>query len=163
DGQRIDAVKTLKICLTFVFGGLSTTSKGTRGALWYLGCHPETRQEIIESPELLPPAIEEFLRYFSPVPILGRTATRDVCFAGANIRQGDHVMLGWGAANRDPKAFECPNTVDIHREKSRHLAMGIGEHFCIGATLGRMELRVMIEEVLSRMPDYTLVDDSDER
>jgi cytochrome P450 len=156
DGSRVPEKKVLAICLTMIIGGMSTTAKGALGSLWHFGCSAADRQRLIDDPEAIGPAVEEMLRYFSPVPLLARTATRDTTLGPAQIAEGDRVVIGYGAANRDPAVFDDPNEVDIARSPNPHVAMGHGGHFCVGAALGRMELAMIITEVLRRMPDYEL-------
>lgn len=143
-----------QICFTVIIGGMSTTAKLALGALTYFGVHPQARSAAREDPEVLKTAMEEFLRYYSPVPFLCRTATRDVTVAGQPIRRGERVAMGFAAANRDARVFEEPDEVRLDRQPNRHLALGHGVHACIGAMLGRLEGRVMVEQVLCRMPDY---------
>lgn len=147
----------IKIVLTLVIGGISTSTKATLGAIWHLS-DLEARRKLIEDREKLDVAIEEWLRFFSPVPFLARTATRDIEVAGKVIKEGDRVFLGWGAANRDPALFECPNEVNIERTPNKHLAMGIGAHYCVGASLGRAEMRGMVGALLDHFPQFTVLD-----
>ncbi|QMU69779.1 cytochrome P450 [Streptacidiphilus sp. P02-A3a] len=159
DGRPLTDAEIFEICFTVVIGGMSTTAKLGLGSLSYLGVHHDDRRRLIEDPSLVAGAVEEFLRYYSPVAFLARTATRDMCVAGQRIAEGDRVGLGFAAANRDDRAFECPNEVRIDRSPNRHLAFGQGVHFCIGSGLGRTEGAVMIERVLERIPDYRLSGD----
>ncbi|WP_369366469.1 cytochrome P450 [Streptomyces sp. CG4] len=129
----------------------------------------ERRDDLIaDDPGLMGDLVEEMLRSFSPVPFLSRTATRDVCLGGQQIKKGDRVALGFAAANRDPKVFDEPDEIRVGRTPNRHLALGHGIHFCIGAVLGRAEASAMVEQVLRRIPDFRLVgdtwlDDADEQ
>ena len=159
DGPALSDELVEQICFTMVIGGMSTTAKLALGALTYYGVHPEARTQALEDPEVLKTAIEEFLRYYSPVPFLCRTATRDVTVAGQPIARGERVAMGFAAANRDARAFDEPDEVRLDRRPNRHLALGHGVHACVGAMLGRLEARVMVEEVLRRMPDYRIADD----
>jgi cytochrome P450 len=158
DGSRVPEKTVLAICLTMIIGGMSTTAKGALGGLWHIGSVPAHRDQILADPDSLGPAVEEFLRFFSPVPLLARTASADTRLGPASIAQHERVVLGWGAANRDPAVFECPNEIDISRHPNRHVAMGHGAHFCVGASLGRLELSLIIGEALRRMPDFRLDD-----
>lgn len=155
-GKPLTDMQIVEICMTMVIGGISTTAKLTLGALSYFAVHPDERQRVLDDPALMASALEEFLRYYSPVPFLARTATRDVCVAGTEIKKGDRVAMGFGAANRDPQAFECPNDIVLDRDPNRHLALGRGIHYCMGAGLGRAEALIMIEQVLRRLPDFTI-------
>jgi cytochrome P450 len=155
-GKKLTDPQIYEIVFTIVIGGMSTTAKLGLGALSYLGVHVGERKRVIANPGLLPAAIEEFLRYYSPVAFLARTAVRDVCIAGQQIMKGDRVGFGFAAANRDGTAFDEPNEVCIDRQPNPHLAFGHGIHFCLGSGLGRAEGSVMIERVLERMPGYAL-------
>lgn len=159
DGSRVPEKKVLAMCLTMIIGGMSTTAKGALGSLWHFGTDLADRQRLIDEPEGIDLAVEEMLRYFSPVPILARTATRAAELGPVHIREGDRVVIGYGAANRDPAVFDNPNEVDIRRDPNPHMAMGHGNHFCVGAALGRLELTMIIADVLRRIPDYTLQTD----
>jgi cytochrome P450 len=159
DGHRFADHEIMEICFTLVIGGMATTARLALGGLSYFAVHPEERARVKDDPELMASAIEEFLRYYSPVPFLSRTAVSDTCLGGQEIKAGDRVVLGYAAANRDPKVFDRPDEIIIDRSPNRHLALGHGVHFCLGANLGRMEATVMIEQVLARMPDYELIRD----
>jgi cytochrome P450 len=156
DGPPLSDELIAQICFTMVIAGMSTTAKLALGALTYYGVHPEARADARENSEVLKTAIEEFLRYYSPVPFLCRTATRDVTVAGRRISRGDRVAMGFAAANRDARVFDEPDEVRLDRQPNRHLAFGHGVHACVGAMLGRLEARVMVEQVLRRMPDYRI-------
>jgi hypothetical protein len=118
--------------------------------------HPEQRARLMADRALLPSAIEEMLRWVSPVNVFRRTATRDVELGGQTIREGDKVALFYASANRDDSVFDEPDRFDITRTPNDHLAFGIGPHFCLGANLARLEIRVMFEEILRRLPDIEL-------
>lgn len=161
EGKRLTDLQVYEICFTIVVGGMSTTGKLLLGALSYFGVHPEERAKVLAEPELMNSAIEEFLRYYSPVSFLARTATREVCVGEQRICPGDRVGMGFAAANRDPKVFEEPNDIRIDRKPNRHVAFGHGVHFCIGSRLGRTEAAIVIERVLRRIPDYELAIDDE--
>jgi cytochrome P450 len=159
DGERFTDMELFELCFTVVVGGMATTARLTLGALSYLAERPDQRELLRADRSLIPHAVEEFLRYYSPVPFLSRTAARDVCFGEQEIRAGDRVALGFAAANRDPKVFEDPDTIKFDRPAPiRHLALGHGLHFCIGGLLGKMEAAAMIGRVLDRLPDYAIAD-----
>jgi cytochrome P450 len=155
-GRDLTDVELVEICFTIVTGGIATTARLVLGALSYLGAHPTARAGLIEDPSALATAMEEFLRYYSPVPYLSRTATRDVCFFGKDIKAGDRVAIGYAAANRDPKLFDDAAEVRLDRSPNRHVALGHANHFCIGSGLGRTEAIMMVEQVLRRIPDYRI-------
>lgn len=156
DGRALTDLQIYEICFTVIVGGMSTTAKLLLGALSYFGVHADERQRVVDDPDLLPTAIEEFVRYYSPVSFLARTATKDVCVGGQQISKGDRVGMGFAAANRDPRAFDEPNEIQLDRKPNRHLAFGHGIHFCIGSHLGRTEAQLVINKVLARIPDYRL-------
>jgi cytochrome P450 len=114
--------------------------------------HPEERQKLIDDPALIPSAVEEMIRLVSPVQSFGRTATRDTELRGTKLSKGDTVLMIYPAANSDPEVFEKPEVFDVERNP-HHLGFGIGNHFCMGANLARMEMRVTFAEVLRRLPD----------
>lgn len=155
-GEPLDEDTIREMCFTMVIGGMSTTAKLALGALTYFAVHPDQRARARTDEEFLNSAIEEFLRYYAPVPFLCRTATEDVTVAGQDIKCGERVAMGFAAANRDERAFDEPDAVRLDRAPNRHLALGHGVHVCVGAALGRAEVRVMVREVLTRMPDYRL-------
>jgi cytochrome P450 len=110
----------------------------------------------VRDPSLIPSAVEEMLRMSAPVMYFRRTATQDVELRGRSIRAGQKVTLWYPSANRDEDYFEDPDRFDIQRHPNEHLAFGVGQHFCLGAHLARLEIRVMFEELLARLPDLEL-------
>jgi cytochrome P450 len=132
--------------------GNETTRNGLSGGMQLLIENPEARQRLIDDPSLVPVAIEEMLRLVSPVLSFLRTATQDTNLRGVPIKKGEKVLMMYGSANRDADAFENPEVFDIDRNP-HHVAFGIGNHFCLGANLARMELRVALQELLRRIPD----------
>ncbi len=142
----------IKMCVLLMVAGNETTRNGLTGMMQLLIENPEARQALVDDPSLIPDAVEEALRLTSPVLSFLRTATEDTELRGVSIKQGEKVLMIYGSANRDAEAFENPDVFDIHR-KPHHLAFGIGNHFCMGANLARMELRVAFEEILRRFPD----------
>ena len=122
--------------------------------------HPEERAALVRDPARIPMAVEEMLRFESPAQALPRRPTRDVELHGVRIPAGSRVLLHFGAANRDERFFSDrdPQTFDPDRLERRHLGLGHGTHFCMGASLARMEARVGFEELLARFPDYVLAE-----
>ncbi len=114
--------------------------------------HPAAMAALRANPALLPTAIEEMLRFEAPLHYFRRTATRDTTPGGQGIREGGRVALMYNAANRDPAVFADPDRFDTHRDPNPHLAFGIGEHFCLGAALARLEARVFFEALLAAFP-----------
>jgi len=140
-----------------LIAGIDTTWSSIGSALLHLATHPEDRQRLVDEPELIPTAIEEFLRAYSPVT-MARVATRDTMLGDREVKAGERVMLTFPAANRDPAMFENPEEVIIDREHNRHIAFGSGIHRCAGSNLARMEMQVAIEEFLKMIPEFEIAD-----
>jgi cytochrome P450 len=122
----------------------------------YLARHPEQRRLLIEQPDIVPSAIEELLRWETPVPGVVRIALQDVEVGGCPISKGERVSPLLGAANTDPDEFADPDVVDFARSPNRHRAFGGGPHRCLGSHLARLELRVALREFHRRIPDYEI-------
>ena len=142
------------VALTLI-AGLDTTWSALGSMLWHLATHPDDTRRLVEEPELLPTAIEEMLRAYSPVT-MARIVAEDTEVHGCPMKAGDRVILNFPAANRDPNAFPDADQVIIDREINRHVAFGAGIHRCAGSNLARMELTVAIEEWLARIPTFRL-------
>ncbi|MGH2586428.1 MAG: cytochrome P450, partial [Dehalococcoidia bacterium] len=153
DDERLSDEDILLFCFLLMVAGNETTRNATTGGMLALIEHPEQRQRLMDDPSLLPSAIEEILRWVSPVMHFARIATQDTEIRGQPIRAGEKVVMWYPAANRDEEIFPDPYTFDVSRMPNEHLAFGIGEHFCLGASLARLELQVMFEELLHRLPD----------
>jgi cytochrome P450 len=156
DGRYLTDEEILSYCNNILPGGVDTTTALTTHTLVYLHDHPEEKQRLIEHPELLPLAREEFVRYVTPLHALARTATQDVNVDGQHIEKGDRVLLAWSAANRDPEVFENPDQVVMDRYPNRHIGFGAGTHRCIGSFLARVMFEEMVTQVLARIPDYKI-------
>jgi hypothetical protein len=139
-----------------LLAGREASIDGLSNALWYLANNPEARARLIAEPALIRSAVEEFLRYMSPIQLLGRVATRDVVIHDQQIKKGDKVATPYGCANRDERTFENADQCVLDRRPNPHLAFGAGPHGCIGAHLARLNLRAGISEWLRRIPDYQL-------
>jgi len=153
DGNRLSLQEFNAFFMLLLVAGNETTRNLISGGLLALIEHPEERARLQADPSLLPTAVEEMLRWVTPVNLFQRTATRDVEVGGQQIREGDKLVLFYASANRDEDAFPDAGRFDIGRTPNDHLAFGIGPHFCLGANLARLEIRVMFEELLRRMPD----------
>lgn len=154
DGQRLTRVQLDLFVLLLAVAGNETTRNALSHGMLALTQHPDQRDRLLADPELLPTAVEEVLRWATPVTHFRRTATRDVELGGRRVRAGDWVVVHYLSANRDGAVFDDPDLFDVGREPNPHLAFGGGgAHFCLGAALARLELRVMFEELLTRLPD----------
>jgi cytochrome P450 len=155
DGRALSHEELISYCYTLFLAGLDTAVWAIRSAIWYLGRNLDAQRQLRREPGLIPAAAEEFLRTLSPVQAMARTCQRDTTVRGHDIKAGDRVVLVFGAGNRDPEAFEDPNTIRFDRETNRHLAFGGGVHRCLGSNLGRRELVVALEAFLAVVPEFT--------
>jgi len=157
DGERIEDERLLDgFFLLLVIAGNETTRNTISGGLEALIEHPAERRLLLDDPRLVPGAVEEMLRWVTPVVHFRRTATADTEIRGQRIREGDKVVMWYPAANRDEDVFPAADRFDVRRKPNDHLAFGEGQHFCLGVWLARLELRVVFEELLRRMPDAEL-------
>lgn len=134
-------------------GGLETVNSALSNAFWFLGNHPAYRDQLTANAELIPDAVDELLRYESPVAP-GRTLTQDTEILGVPMFEGERVLLLTGSAGRDETVFDTPEEVDFSRESKRHLAFAAGNHRCLGSHMARLEMRIAYEEIHRRMPGY---------
>jgi cytochrome P450 len=158
DGDRMTRDEILDLCYLFLIAGLDTVSDSLTCMFAFLATHAEHRRQLVEQPEIIPSAVEEMLRWESPVPFgVPRVATRDVELPnGVHIPQGTTVTVMYGAANVDPAEFPDGDQVRFDRERNRHLAFGGGVHRCLGSHLARRELRIALTEWHRRIPEYRL-------
>lgn len=163
DGELLPLDFVIATCGLVIAGGVDTTTALVSHALHWLHRHPAERARLIAEPALIPTAVDEFLRVLTPVQFMSRTATRDVELGGQRISAGERVMLAFGAANRDPAAFDHPDELRLDRTPNRHVAFGYGVHRCVGAHLAKVEAVVMLDEVLRRIPDYVVDEQGAER
>jgi len=154
--EHVHEDEVLAYAFTLIVAGLDTTSAGLGNAVVTLGQDDVARHRLAESPEVLPQAVEELLRYESPLQMLARTAAVDTELGGVEIKAGDRLALCWAAANRDGTKFENPDVLDIDRAPNPHIAFGTGLHRCLGSNLARTTMRVGLEELLKRIPDYEI-------
>jgi len=145
------------LMVLLLVAGNETTRNGISGGMSLLIENPGERQKLIDDPSLIPVAVEEMVRLVSPVQSFARTATQDTELRGKKIRKGDIVLMLYPSANLDSDEFEDPDAFKIDRDP-RHLGFGVGNHFCLGANLARMEMRVAFEELLRRLPDMEYAD-----
>lgn len=157
DGSPLDFGHVRGTIALLLLAGIDTTWSAIGASLWHLAQHDEDRSRLVAEPELLPVAIEEFLRAYAPVT-MARLVRADTDWNGYPMREDDWVLLPFPAANRDPAVFERAGEVLIDREVNRHAAFGLGIHRCVGSNLARMELRVALEVFLDRIPTFWLDD-----
>jgi cytochrome P450 family 142 subfamily A polypeptide 1 len=146
------------LCTLLLVAGNETTRNALSGGMQLLIEHPEQRRRLMDDPSLLPSAVEEIVRLVSPVHSFGRTVTEDTELRGQKLRKDEKVLILYPSANRDEEIFEDPDAFRVDRNPN-HLGFGIGSHFCLGANLARMELRVAIRELLRRLPDLEYAGD----
>jgi cholest-4-en-3-one 26-monooxygenase len=156
DGDRLDQLSLIHETLLILIGGDETTRHVLSGGMLALFEHPRQRERLQADPSLLPVAVEEMLRWVTPIKDMVRTTTRDVVLRGEAIGAGAEVMLLYPSANRDEAVFDRAATFDAGRVVNPHLAFGFGAHFCLGNQLARLELRVMFERLFDRLPDLAL-------
>ena len=156
DGERLTDEQILEESLLILIGGDETTRHVITGGMYQLFRHPAQLAALAAEPALIPNAVEEMLRWVTPIKNMARTATRDVALRGQRIEAGQKLVLLYPSANRDEDVFPEPMRFDIRRTPNEHLAFGYGAHFCLGASLARLELRVFFEELLARLPDLRL-------
>jgi cytochrome P450 len=153
DGKAISDELFTQYWFPFIIGAFDTTAGTGSGGMLALFEHPRQRERLLEEPSLLTLAIEEMLRWVSPVIYFRRTATQDLELGGQQIRKGQRVVMCYPSGNRDEDVFQNPDVFDIARKPNDHLAFGFGPHFCLGARVAQLQLRVFFEEVFRRMPD----------
>ncbi len=155
DGQPLSDAHVQGSLRLLLIAGIDTTWSAIGSSLWHLAKTPADRERLLAEPELLPTAIEEFLRAYSPVT-MAREVVKETTVSGCPVKPGNMVLLSFPAANRDPAVFPDADKVIIDRKENRHAAFGLGIHRCIGSNLARMEMTVAIEQWLKRIPDFRL-------
>lgn len=156
DGTEAPWEHKLSVLVDITFGGIATTTYVMASAVHHLATHPEDRKLLANNLRMMPNAVEEFARMFPPIVGIGRTCTRDVEVAGTQMKEGDFVMLSYSASSRDPRAVENAEKLDITRESVLHSTFGAGPHRCVGSNLARLEIRLVLEEWLKRIPEFSL-------
>jgi cytochrome P450 family 142 subfamily A polypeptide 1 len=160
DGDTLDDDELVQESLLILVVGDETTRHVISGGMNQLLQHPDQRDRLAADRELLDPAVEEMLRWVTPIKNMARTATRDVELDGQTIHEGEKLLLLYHSANRDERVFDDPHTFDIVRTPNDHVAFGFGTHFCLGASLARLEVKVMVDRLLTRLPDLELAGDT---
>jgi len=157
DGEPLPPMDVLALCLIIVIAGNETTRNATTGGMLAFIQHQDELRKLQADPALLPSAVEEVVRWASPIIHFARTATEDTRLRDKTIRAGDALALFYASANRDEEVFEDPFRFRIDRNPNRHLAFGVGEHFCVGAHLARLEIQVAYKYLLPRIEEVELV------
>ena len=153
DGRQLDSWE-IEAYIWLMIGNVDATQACMGSSFVWLSRHLEQRRRLAETPQLMPHAIEEFLRVFSPVQAFSRTVMHDVELAGQSLKRGDHALLCWVSGNLDETEFENPEEVDFDRANKRHMAFGLGRHRCMASDNVRLEFRIMFEQILRRMHDF---------
>ena len=161
DGDRLDESSLIYESLLILIGGDETTRHVISGGMYELLTHPDQFARLAADRSGLPVAIEEMLRWVSPIKNMARTMTRDVELHGQTLCKGQKLLLLYPSANRDEAVFEDPETFDVGRTPNDHMAFGFGSHFCLGNRLARMELAVMFDRLFERLPDLALASDAE--
>jgi cytochrome P450 family 142 subfamily A polypeptide 1 len=159
DGERLDDESIVQETLLILIGGDETTRHVISAGMLALLENPGQLAALRHGEAEIAAAVEEMIRWASPVQNMGRTATQDVVIGDQKIREGQQLMLFYPSANRDDDVFADPQAFDIRRQPNPHVAFGFGTHFCLGAALARLECRLMFTELLRRLPDLELATD----
>lgn len=157
DGQKLSDLDFNSFIMILAIAGNETTRTVTTNGMFDLMRHPAQQERLANNLSLIPSAVEEVLRFNPAVHCFRRTAMKDVEIRGVNIAEGDKIFLWYPSVNRDEEVFDAPDTFDIERSPNDHLSFGVGEHFCLGSNLARMELRKIFEAILRRLPDMEIV------
>jgi cytochrome P450 len=144
------------ICVLLFLAGISTAAGLISTSLYLLEAHPAQRTALLREPTIIPTAVEELLRYVSPVQALARITTRPAELHGSLLPEGARLLLVFGAANRDPRRFADPDELNVRRKAERSLGFGEGIHFCLGANLARLQMRAVLDTLLPAMPDFSV-------
>jgi cytochrome P450 len=160
DGQKLALEHVFGTMVLILVAGIDTTWGAIGASLWHLAQHPEDLARLVNEPDLMPTAVEEFLRFYAPVT-MARLVNADMEYLGCPMKEYDWILLGFPAANRDPVVFKDADKFIIDRAENRHVAFGLGIHRCIGSNLARLELRVAIEEFIRRYPKFELANKKD--
>ncbi len=156
-GNKLSPEHVFGTMILVLVAGIDTTWSAIGASLWHLASHPEDLERLVNEPDLMPVAIEEFLRFYAPVS-MARLVKEDMEYLGCPMKKDDWILLGFPAANRDPAAFKDADKFIIDRAENRHVAFGLGIHRCAGSNLARLEMRIAIEEFIKRFPKFELAD-----
>jgi cytochrome P450 len=156
DGEKLSFDDAVANALLLVQAGLETTSSAMSFAFFYLGTHASERDRLVHEAELMPTAVEEFIRFAGSVHGLHRSVAEEVELSGQKFCPGETVVVNYAAANRDAREFDEPDKCILDRQTNRHLGFGAGVHRCLGSNLARLEFRVGVEQTLNRIPDYAI-------
>ena len=157
DGEPLAEFDLISILFLLMFAGLDTVTSSLSCIFAWLGQHPAEQKRLVDNPSLIPAAIEELMRYESPVPSGMRYAEEDIDLGdGLVIKSGEEMNAFWAAANVDPAFYDDPLAVDFNRGRRDHMVFASGTHRCLGSHLARLELRLAVEELLKRIPDYSV-------
>jgi cytochrome P450 len=154
-GQKLTPENIIGSLRLLLIAGIDTTWSGIGSCIWHLAKTPEDRRRLVKEPDIMPLAIEEFLRAYAPVT-MAREVKQETTLNGCTFKPGEMVLLSFPAANRDPEMFPDADKVVIDRKENRHAAFGLGIHRCIGSNLARLEMTVAVEELLKRIPEFAL-------
>ena len=160
DGRALSTLELRGYGMLLLTAGREATVDGIDNAMWYLACHPADRawlRDQLGDAAAVRTAVEEFLRFMTPIQLLGRIATKDTTLHGVTMHKGDSVGVLYGAANRDESEFPQADTCVLDRRRNPHLGFGVGAHTCLGAHLARLDMRVAITAFLSRIPEFAIV------
>ena len=158
DGDRLDEDSLVHESLLILIGGDETTRHVISGGMYQMIVNPEQWSDLVADRALIPGAVEEMLRWVSPIKNMARTVTRDVELGGQQLAEGDKLLLLYPSANRDEAVFPEPFRFDMRRSPNEHVAFGFGPHFCLGNSLARLELTTMVDRLAERLPDLRLAD-----
>lgn len=154
-GQKLTPENVIGSLRLLLIAGIDTTWSGIGSCIWHLAKTPQDRRRLVAEPHLMPLAIEEFLRAYAPVT-MAREVKQETTINGCTFKPGEMVLLSFPAANRDPEMFSDADKVVIDRKENRHAAFGLGIHRCVGSNLARLEMTVAVDELLKRIPEFTL-------
>lgn len=156
DGRPLTEDELIGFCALLLLGGIHNSAKVMANAFWHLGWDHALRRQLVAQPELIPPAMEEFMRYYTPATIGREVAVEGARIGGVSMKKGQVAFLALPAGNRDPREFSDPDEFVIGRSPNRHLALGHGIHACLGGSLIRVEIKAIFEEFLRRIPEFEL-------